>query len=1209
LLKVKKLELHGFKSFCDRDQLHFAGSGIASVVGPNGCGKSNVSDAISWVLGEQSAKSLRGSGMQDVIFSGSRDRKPSGLAQVSMTLLDPEVVVGTNGHSRPSEINVTRKLFRSGESQYLMNGKHCRLRDIQELFMGTGLGPNHYAIIEQGRIGQLLMSRPLDRRGFIEEAAGVTKFKTKKRLAELKLEHARQNLNRVNDILQEVIRQVNSLKRQASKARRYSEYREQLVDAAGVVTANRYRRLHAKAQVVGEKLDQAAHDHERRLGEAQKMETALNEKREQERIWESELEKGRQELSRLTVELERLRSRIEQQEQQAEDRQRRAEQANVETQAIDRRVEQLEKERAAERKSLEEVASNSEQVQARVKEKAAALGKLHEDIRQVEGRQEDSRKRVLSLLGQVSELRNQLAKIDEFVAGVERQTVRAREEEDAARKELEQIVSRKLELDGEAECKQVGIEEASARAGELEDELDSLRKESLARREQLDALQSDRSRLRARRESLDEILSHHAYTTETVKNLFAEIEQSPREDFAPIGILADFLEVDSKYERATEELLRDELEFIVVMRWDEARRGIELLRSDLQGQATFLVHPEKAVPGEPPALGPETGVTGRLADAIRFTNGLAESASTLLPKLRGCYLVEEEETAQRLAMRYPDLYFLLPDGVCHRGYTVTGGRKNSAGPLALKRELRELGPKLAAVERSYDENQAAAAKADQTIAERTVEREKLRIELQDLEKAALAIEHQIRQLNEQSSRAERRAATASREIERMGKETERAVAERRQHQGVIDQHERDRESAESGLNELRAQLEELQASVGSMSEEHTALRAEAAALEERRRAAASSLQRIERMLEEQKQRKELIFSQVAQWRGERERLLADNQRLSQSIEEFSSQREKNKTRVEETAANLDASRTASASLEEKLKADRIALEEARQARSALDLEAVQIRSDLKHLAEKCETELKRPVEVIAAEFEAELEDEQIAEAEQNYRELREKIERLGPVNVLALEEHQEAEQRQEFLETQQQDLLDSIRDTEEAIHEMDLASRKKFEEAFHAINDHFRNTFETLFGGGLGELRLTDPDNPGESGLEIVASPPGKRLQNVALLSGGEKSLTALALLMATFRYRPSPFCVLDEVDAALDEPNIRRFRRLLESMSGSTQFIIITHSKTTMAAAETLYGVTMSEPGVSKLVSVRMGDHRAAGSSEQPKAASPVGA
>lgn len=1217
MLKLKKVELLGFKSFCDRVELRFTGNGIAAVVGPNGCGKSNIGDAVSWVLGEQSAKSLRGRRMDDVIFNGSRNRKPAGLAAVTLTLLDPEASAAPPAHGRrngngngaprrrggrPGEITVTRKLFRSGESRYLLNGKTVRLRDVHDLFMGTGLGPNHYAIIEQGRIGQILSARPVDRRSFMEEAAGVTKFKARKRLAELKLENAGRNLHRVNDILQEIVRQSNSLKRQAAKAQRFEEYRARLEEALARLSGCRFRRMDAHRKRLADETKATESAFTERYAQTEAMEREIVEQRGNEQRWEAQVESSREELARLTVEVERLKARVEQQARTAEENAVRKQQAEIEAADIVRRLENLRGEMQEAEKAAQDAEGASASVRESLQAKDSEIEAEQQALQTLLAEEETGRARTVALLGSIAEARSSLGKLEEFLAGNERLTEQEQRREAAAAEELQQCRERRKQLAEQVEAQQGRIEAAVRERSELQAAIASLGQQRQGHDEEANRLRADVSRLTARRESLNEILSHRAYTTESVKGIFDAVERNPIEGFQPIGILADYIEVDAGCERAVEGFLRDELEYVVVRGWDEARAGVRLVRGGLAGRATFLVHPEQPSPEETFEPGPEEGVSGRLADRVRLTNGLAACAAELLPRLRRCRLVEDEEAAQRLAAQYPDYYFLMPDGSCYRGRTLSGGEKTAAGPLALKRELRELNPRIAEEQGRFD---AASRAADEAAAEAEARAERLeqvRGELQSLEKSALDAAHELQRTDERIQRLEAAAAAAAREIERLRDESAQAGGRYEEQAAAAARHNEERLQLEARLTELTERAQSRRERLAALGERQAALRAEAAALEERRRAAAAALERARRACGEQQQRQTQIARQIDRWDEERAQLLADNESLSARIDAGAARRAALRQSVDETAGRLKASREGSAALAGEIKREREAAEALRQEFSDKRLALVQAQAELKHLDETCRTELGKPIDEVARQAPANPSEEDLREAEEQYRGWREKIERLGAVNVLARKEYEEIEQRRTFLETQHGDLLAAVEDTRQTIREIDSASREKLEEAFHAVNRNFGKMFATLFGGGVGEMRLTDAENPDDSGIDIVAQPPGKRLQNIALLSGGEKSLTALALLMATFQYKPSPFCVLDEVDAALDEANNIRFRRLLREMSGRTQFIVVTHSKTTIEIAECLYGVTMSEPGVSGLVSVRTAD----GAPSDPPASEP---
>jgi chromosome segregation protein len=532
----------------------------------------------------------------------------------------------------------------------------------------------------------------------------------------------------------------------------------------------------------------------------------------------------------------------------------------------------------------------------------------------------------------------------------------------------------------------------------------------------------------------------------------------------------------------------------------------------------------------------------------------------------------------------------LPDGVSYHGYAVSGGRKTGGGPLALKRELRELSVTVEARQRETDALIGEIDELERGAAALAEDLERLRLQQQAQEKDALALDHEQRKLAEEFARTGSRLSVARLELERLAREDQRARAQREDNQRLAGEKEQARFDQEKALEEARGEFLGLQARAHAVGEEHAALRADLAGREERLRSERAAAARLEAQIRQLAARREDLARDLERMGVDRARLLADNIELDQRAAVLAGETTVAVGSVEQLTAEAASSRAALAALEESLRALRIEAQAAQERRAEIELELVKKQGDLKYLDETSRKELNAAAAEVASSTgeDAPLDEAGVTDAEERYLEVRTRIEALGPVNPQALEEFQEAQQRYDFLNTQRQDLLDSIRDTEKAIQELDVESRRRFKEAFDAVNEHFRVIFRVLFGGGQGEMRLTDEANLAESGIDIMASPPGKKLQNVALLSGGEKSLTAMALLMAIFRYTPSPFCILDEVDAPLDEPNIQRLTRLIKEMSRETQFIVITHAKRTMEAAQALYGVTMQEPGLSKLVSVR---------------------
>ena len=1214
MLKLKRVDIQGFKSFYERTDLKFHGSGVAAIVGPNGCGKSNISDAISWVLGEQSAKSLRGARMEDVIFAGTRERKPLGMAQVTLTMAYPhsETAIAdtikhalehghhtnghTNGHAKVEDsVTITRRLYRSGESEYLINGKSARLRDIQDLFSGTGLGPESYAIIEQGRIGQILSNKPADRRAIIEEAAGIGKYKTRKRLAEAKLESSRQNLARVFDILEEVSRQVNSLKRQASKARRYEELRGELQGHLKRAISGRFRTLEREAAALALDLGQANAAFQELSRSLQEHEQAHTQTQESCYRTEAELTAARARLAELQLEAERTRGRLELQAKQIGGINERMESGEAEGAELEARRAQEEAERethAGLAAQIEaDIAAMRERLQAKTEERDA----LQASLRQRERWIEDTRAEVLRLVGEASTLRNQVVQIDEYLAGMEREATRLRREEESASADLTRLDQVKQELSGRLSARQMELESLTARRARIEQELQERRAGIQKARQKLEEIRSAVSRQKARRDSLDEILSHRAYTTEAVKRFFTAIDRGQADGLKPAGVLADFVEVtDPSWEKACEAFLHDELEYVVVGGWSEARHGIELMRAEADGRATFLVHSSAAHEGfgasdTKTPDGAESGIAGRLSNVVRLINGFSHAPQNVVPRLASCFLVNEHGDAERLAAQYPDCHFLLPDGTTYHGAAVTGGRKSAGGALALKRELRELTSVVDAGERELDATASGLEEEERLAAALNEELEHVRGLQQTQEKDALALDHEQRKLAEESARAGSRLSVARLELERLAAEGERSRGERERSHAAVADREQQRFEREKTLESARAELEGMQRQAHAAGEEHAALRAEQVGLEERLRGEQGTVARLDGQIRAIAARRDELAREMERLGVDRARLLADNIELDQKAAEITGQMTTAAGDVERLAAEETEGRARLATFEEALRAMRIESQASQERRSAIELELVKKQGDLKYLDETSRRDLNMAAaEVAATAGEEAVDDTGLAETEEKCNEVRARIEALGPVNPQALEEFQEAQQRYDFLNAQRQDLLDSIRDTEKAIQELDTESRRRFKEAFEAVNEHFRHMFRTLFGGGQGEMRLTDETNLADSGIDIMASPPGKKLQNVALLSGGEKSLTAMALLMAIFRYTPSPFCILDEVDAPLDEPNIQRLTRLIKEMSAETQFIVITHAKRTMEAAQALYGVTMQEPGLSTLVSVR---------------------
>ena len=661
----------------------------------------------------------------------------------------------------------------------------------------------------------------------------------------------------------------------------------------------------------------------------------------------------------------------------------------------------------------------------------------------------------------------------------------------------------------------------------------------------------------------------------------------------PIGTLADFMDVQGEHEAVADDFLRDELNFIVVKSWTAAEEGIRLLRSGIDGRATFLVHPDDG-PGELFAS-PEIEGKGLvpLRQTIRVLNGFGNSLEAMLPKLRDGYLASSAEAARALAERYPQGYFLAPTGECFHNATVSGGKPAAEGPLAVKRELRETQKKLEKVENELGQAEIQAVAAVRMIEELASRLELLQEQRRQAERDAANQGAALRQMESEVQRIERR-------LQEWVLQTDRNKGAREQKQGLIGQKleeaqrlEAEHQAAEAKLDELQQGLAELRQNREALQQEAARVTAELAGLEERRRGAEAAYLRIDRLHADLERRALALEQQRVAAEAERGQRIGENEGLAARQIQLKTVR--NEAQEAAKAAAIEASqlREMLAATEGQLKLLRISVDGFRDSRSKLASQAAKLVSDLEHLEASCLNELNLEASALREEEGvAYLDGAELTAAEEESRGMKQRLEAMGPVNMMALDEYKETAERHSFLEMQRKDLVDSIENTHNTIKEIDQISRVKFDEAFAKINENFGQVFIKLFHGGAAFLRLTDAENQAESGLEIVASPPGKKLQSVLLLSGGEKALTALSLLVGIFQYQPAPFCVLDEVDAALDETNVGRLAELLSGMSHDTQFLLVTHSKRMMQTADIIYGVTMQEPGVSKIVSVHLG-HR----------------
>ena len=1177
MLRLEKLEINGFKSFYDPAQLSFPAA-LTAVVGPNGCGKSNICDAIIWVLGENRASHIRGETMDDVIFQGSARRRPLSMGEVTLTLKTD------NGHpvSDDGTITLHRRVFRTGESEFRLNGKRVRMKDISDILMDTGLGIRNYSVMEQGKIDLILSNKPQDRRRLIEEAAGITKYKTKRRAAELKLDETQANLLRIDDTLAEVTRNLNSLKRQAGKARRHKEVSEELSTAKRGLYKGRIVAAQAEQRASNDAVAAAQAVESELAAQLATDEAALAENRTLLTTQSSRASSVREEIASVTGDVERLRSFLRQSESTLGDLRgridvARAQFAEIEIEAgdqqlqLDQKTSALESARA-ERNRLREIADQLERERS---EKS-------DEVRGHEKALADARETLMRTIARLAEARNQVHQIEvavekcEFYLGKLTDAARkATESRDGARMTMSEWDAALRNAEAALVAAQHAARDASAHRDELTARRDSMRESLASARDRV-------SQITYKIDSLRTLLASLEAQDEDVRRAILELIPNA-------ASAAESVRAAEGFEAALDTLLREVSKATVVDDASTAFEAIKRLRSRGAGRAAFInVEPalSRFAPAGEPAL---------RGDAIYAVIGEGDVADAVRRAIPEAYIVGDLQQAIDRAKERPNATFVTLDGDIVRGPLLIGGKTEGATPgvFSLKRQLADMqallgteetrATRLAAELQSLEEELRAADDARILAEERAREAEsQLRDQRSNRDRALLELDRFERELavtsEEQTLYAEEKAQLVTRRnsavaelqtLERREQETHEQI---RTHETQLATARAEFEHVTDVASHARVDVEAASGAVNAAQREHENLSRIVISLGAR----ATQLQQEIELLQ-RKYRETEVASEDA-----RQQLDTAIARLHQ-LGELRIALEAEVADLESRVQQLEGRAVASRELWNTSKDSLFEAERRRdRANAAFDLLREQIALDL-HAGVDALADIDPPAD-----------DEARAGLEAEVARLTEHLERIGPVNVLAIDEHQELEQRESFLRTQRDDLVQAIESLRGTIRKINITSREMFRDAFAAVNQSFGEIFASLFGGGAARMQLLDEEDILESGIELIAQPPGKKNQSIALLSGGERALTALALLFAIFRYKPSPFCILDEVDAPLDEINNDRFVRLVRDMSRDTQFIMITHSRRTMEAADVLYGVTMEEAGCSRLVSVNFAEMEA---------------
>jgi chromosome segregation protein len=1182
-MRLESILIHGFKSFAEKTDVKVF-PGVTCIVGPNGCGKSNVADAIRWALGEQSPKTLRGNKMEDVIFHGSASRKMIGMAEVSL------VFNNDGGLNVPwSEVAVARRLYRTGESEYLLNTNVCRLRDIQDLFAGTGVNPKAYALMDQDRLNHVLTAKPWERRVFIEEAAGIARYKQQRSETQGKLDATRLNLQRLRDVMEEVRRQLSSIERQARKAQQYKALQSERQGLDLALLAADYAALATQHEAVTREMESLRETEERQrarvatLTGRQALQSAA--------IQDTEYRLGdlRQSVQKIQGEAERLLERREQMGLQIQDLLAEETRLEEEIRGLAERRVALSAERDDKSRALDEARERHGRQDEEVRQVETQIEACRSALSERRERFETLRLEQIRVAGARADLTRSSGELRERRTQVDRRADRLAAELASARAEADALAATRQRLE-------VARQRTGAQLSLLSTELHEIetarRERETVRAAAQESLAELRMKLAARRsalEALERLEREREGYGAGVRAMFARTASGDLGGV--VGTVADLLEVPNGLEAAVEAVLGDRLQWVVVERFEHARAALGYLEREGAGAATLL--PLETLPA--PATLPED--SGEVSWAARLVGGPWPALlHHLLGRVGVVAHLDQAETLWRrngviatYVTRSGEV--LSPSGRLTGGHRGSERQSNDQSLLGRKRAIRQLGEELGGLGRDVDAAAAHLETVEGEVAGLRTRLEGLQSNYQAQETARLSGEKDLESVQRESDRITRHLETLAAESQQLAGERDETASQLLELERALMAAAEQEARLGGDMTALQALLETGQMDETGLTDRLTGCRVELATVAERVDSLGRDIDRImdlERDFALQQKQSVVRRAQTAERRAD---LAAERERTDAQARDAVSERDR-----------LEAGVAVIAEEHQRQVAERQAVDgELREVQQQLNglvsrlhqLDLIETEGRVRREELLQEARRRHAIETPEALRGAHDAGRDLGEVRQRHEELSTKLEAMGPVNLVADEEFRELTERLDFLRTQHDDVVASIKDLEKALRGMTRTAQERFQEAFEDINRHFGDIFSRLFEGGRAELRMVPPeegeDDPLELGVELMAQPRGKRLQAVTLMSGGEKALTGLALLFAIFYHRPSPFCVLDEVDAPLDDANIHRFLRVLRELCTQTQFVVITHNRKTMEAADVLYGVTMEEPGLSRLVSVKL--------------------
>ena len=1187
-MRIRRLELIGFKSFPFQTAIDFP-NGITAIVGPNGCGKSNILDALMWVMGATSPKLLRSRSMEDVIFSGAENVAPLGRAEVRL-FIDNSKGLACEPYRELPEIEIRRVVYRTGESEFWLNKRRCRLRDITEFFLGTGLGTNSYAIIEQGKVDSIINAKPEERRLLLDESAGISKYKERREISIRKMEATKQNLSRVEDVLYEVNRQANRLKRQVAKARRYRRIKERLNALKIREAFLRHRELREKKEALARALETYLREVEAkqatwealdaRVTEAQ---TALMDKEEALRSLNEtyarqrdSLGKRQQALFTLQEQQGRLEESLKGLSETTEEMTRRRESLRSQVLALEKEIQHLETGLTQTAKQLDEKISVFESEKRRLTELEEAFEAHKQTVFEAMTAEVDAKNKTVQLSERIEEIERGIRSRERDLEETKQRFQASKTEEVEFRRATEAL-ERNLERKREEKQRL----ETDLKAAKEREETVTAKLREVERR-----LSEDMSSLT----SLTEIQKRlEDVSSKGTKALLGQFFSRQPQGGASCKLVADTIDIDPRYDRALEAILRDELEFILVDDHDTALESLSFLKEKNAGRSGLI--PRNSLNGCPESTeAPHPEAT----PLLRHVQAPEEERKVLSCLLKDVWVTKSPRHAVEIQKKngFSGILVTLDGDVFYPNGVIVGGSSEpgAGGRIARNRKIAELKKRVESLKAEQDIlTKTVTAAREKTAALRT-HQDKITEEVRGLEMALVGHRRDLEGAGKERLRLEKQLEILQAEIQELRQSLDAAEAQRREARALYEKKKKYQESLrektvsfEQRIQSLRTRVEEKAQAVNQLKIEEVKAREKLQGALEKSPLLEKEIETLGREIDRRRQRAREISGKLAEIAEKIGRAREDIRQTEKELETFQrdiAERELALRREKEKILGLESEKSA-------LFKD---LQKMKEGANERKLEISQIEMELTSLVQEVRARFnvdlnaEAPPPVIQ-----DMEGEPIDPKE--IPDLEEKLRQMGEINFVAVQEFDELKERIAFLEKQKADLLEAIQTLTETIQRINRTTSTRFKEAYEKIQTYFSELFVKLFGGGRAELRLTDPHNYQETGIEIFAQPPGKRLQAIRLLSGGEKALISIAFLFALFLTRPSPFCVLDEVDAPLDEGNIDRFNDLIRELSDLSQFILITHNKRTMACAQSLLGVTMEQPGISKIVSVSLGD------------------